>query len=201
MRRIAVVLVLGIAAEAAAQTGGYETSPFAQCEPMVRALYGGRGDAYPWYSSEKMMAELAMRLRGVTQRLSEAALREATNIVEAAKCIEPAKGERWEEQIKPWVAKVEKAVAAEKECEATPACMAGRLLRNLCPKIAERAETQAEIAKQKKYAKRYGVIDLSELNEKVEAVKELDEVIADLKAQFRAIAKKPFSQPMCKAVE
>lgn len=88
----------------------------------------------------------------------------------------------------------------EARCQASPECMKKRredaisdAAGAVCEVIDKRSEVLGEMATEKRYSRRAGVVNLGKLEDLKQQLRELDEQLVEVKAQFRETAGKPFS--------
>jgi hypothetical protein len=107
-----------------------------------------------------------------------------------------------EPQAKSWVAQREQDLVADEACIATKGCVEARMVQraadDVCADLAQRAQVEADIAKEHRYGQRTGAIDLSLLHDLGDQVRALDDQIPDAKARYARLAKKPFKQSLCR---
>ena len=94
-----------------------------------------------------------------------------------------------------WASGVEKAVADERRCRATPACMGARVAAPLCDAVQARRDAVQRIAHER--ANPAGVVDLTTLHDLGQAVQDNDATIAELKAKYFATTHRAFNEATC----
>jgi hypothetical protein len=113
-------------------------------------------------------------------------------------CFDATAGAKWAQPVAAWADALEIAIVEEQKCRATPACMLERKHQEICVFMAERQETLNEIATTKAYARRVGVVSLSDLHDLSEKLRYTEAKIAEAKREYATQSKAPFSAKRCR---
>lgn len=146
-------------------------------------------------------AEIQKRTTKV-HRLAEEDLGDVRKLIAEARalpagitCFDPEAAKATTAEVETWATSLEGQLAEEEKCRATPACMGARIVEQLCPILDERRETAAAITTEKRNPA--GVVNLSTLHDLGEKLQYEDSMIARLKSEYAAAARKAFSAGAC----
>ena len=117
--------------------------------------------------------------------------------VVAYKCYAPDAGPALEEKFDAWADKVEQEISEEIKCRASEACRARRIANSICGTIEDKKEALQMIARERKNPGH--VVNLRTLHDLGERVQADDASIAESKRDYMSLAKKPFTEALCRS--
>lgn len=120
---------------------------------------------------------------------------EVKRIARLAQCYDPEGTVGLAATVDAWADETEKAIQEEISCRASDECRARRIANQVCATMADKKEAQQQIATEKRNPG--GVVSLRTLHDLGERVQYDDATIANLKTDYRSLAKKPFSEAAC----
>lgn len=165
-------------------------------------------DRYKLVSQTERAKQVGVRRQEIqkrttkTLRLAEANLDDVRKLIAEAcalpagiTCFDPEAAKTTTAEVETWATSLEGQIAEEEKCRATPACMGARVAEQLCPVLDERRETAAAITTEKRNPA--GVVNLATLHDLGQKLQYEDAMIARLKSEYAAAAKKPFTAGAC----
>lgn len=115
---------------------------------------------------------------------------------EGMRCYDAAAADAAKQAAEAWADATRKAVAAEQACRASPICMGGRAAEPLCEVIRDRREAVRAMATERSNPS--GVVDLRNLHDLGAQIQRNDQQIVEMKAEYARVAKRAFSEALCK---
>jgi hypothetical protein len=98
--------------------------------------------------------------------------------------------------VEKWVTDTGSAIDEEIKCRASDECRARRIAASICATIADKREAQQQMATERRNPG--GVVDLQVLHDLGERIQIDDGNITKLRADYAGLAKKTFSEALCK---
>jgi signal transduction histidine kinase len=156
-----------------------------------------------WYAAVRLRASMMKKVGGVYTPEDLANLRQfdkqTVDALNDAKCLVPGHDTELDAESSEMHESLSAQAVDVEKCLATKGCMAKAYANDsLCPKLQQRAEILAEIAKLKKYGQISGAIDLDDLNDLGQQLRAVDDELADYTKGFRALTGTAFTKGMCK---